>query len=82
MSKIDSEKNHEIQASAQSASEVYAPAEIVMAHSRKVACSGNEASGLGHPRVWLVVPPDTGFVECGYCDRRFVFDAEHVPDDH
>ena len=27
---------------------------------------------LGHPRVYLRIEPDTGFVECGYCDRRFV----------
>ena len=37
----------------------------------RVACDGS-GPGLGHPRVWLVIPHDTGFVECGYCDRRFV----------
>ena len=26
----------------------------------------------GHPRVWLQIPQDTGFVECGYCDKKFV----------
>lgn len=42
--------------------------------SWKVACDGNEALGLGHPRVWLAISPQTGFVDCGYCDKRFVID--------
>ncbi len=50
--------------------------------SWKVACSGNEALGLGHPRVWLRIAPETGFVDCGYCDKRFVIDAEHAHEDH
>ena len=47
----------------------------------KVACDGDEGD-LGHPRVWLTIPHDTGFVECGYCDRRFVIDREHAHEDH
>ena len=42
----------------------------------KVACEGDEALGLGHPRVWLAISPATGFVECGYCDKRFVIDRD------
>lgn len=38
----------------------------------KIACDGDEARGLGHPRVWLVIDPQQGWVECGYCDKRFV----------
>ncbi|MFX8852679.1 zinc-finger domain-containing protein [Acinetobacter baumannii] len=26
---------------------------------------------MGHPRVYLEID-EKGFVECGYCDRRFV----------
>ncbi len=37
----------------------------------KVACDGGDISG-GHPRVWLQIPADTGFVECGYCDAKYV----------
>ncbi len=37
----------------------------------KVACDGGEGA-LGHPRVWMPIPEDKGFVECGYCDKRFV----------
>ncbi len=49
--------------------------------SWKVACDGGEGA-LGHPRVWLVIPHDSGFVDCGYCDKRFVIDREHAHDDH
>nr|WP_241963466.1 zinc-finger domain-containing protein [Paracoccus suum] len=40
----------------------------------KVACDGSEALEMGHPRVWLAISPQTGFVDCGYCDKRFVID--------
>lgn len=40
----------------------------------KVACDGGEGA-LGHPRVWLVIPQDSGVVECGYCDKRFVHES-------
>lgn len=36
----------------------------------RIACDGGGA--LGHPRVWLTIPLDTGWVECGYCDKKFV----------
>ena len=40
----------------------------------QVACdgSGDIDPSLGHPRVFLRVDAQAGFVECGYCDRRFV----------
>jgi uncharacterized Zn-finger protein len=41
--------------------------EIVTAS--RIPCDGGEG---GHPRVWLQIPEATGFVECGYCDKRFV----------
>ena len=45
-------------------------AEIVLVRSRRVACDG-VGGALGHPRVWLEMG-EADFVECGYCDRRFV----------
>ena len=50
------------------------PPEIYRVTSTAVACdgSGEVTPDLGHPRVYLRIEPDTGFVECGYCDRRFV----------
>jgi uncharacterized Zn-finger protein len=39
-----------------------------------VACDGGGGAG-GHPRVWLQIDPRIGFVECGYCDKKFVLRA-------
>ncbi len=36
----------------------------------RISCDGG-GGALGHPRVWLNIG-DEGFVECGYCDKRFV----------
>ncbi len=33
-----------------------------------IPCDG----GGEHPRVWLQIPADKGFVECPYCDKKFV----------
>jgi len=46
------------------------PPEIVIADSRRVACNGG-GGALGHPIVYYEMG-DEDFVECGYCDRRFV----------
>lgn len=46
--------------------------------SWKVACSGDEALGLGHPLVWLSISSVTGWVDCPYCDKRFVVDRDHA----
>jgi uncharacterized Zn-finger protein len=53
------------------------PPEIFKVTSLQVACdgSGEISPGLGHPRVFLRMEPDLGFVECGYCDRRFVLEG-------
>ena len=40
---------------------------------RRVACDGGEGA-LGHPRVWLSIDEKLGWVECGYCDKRFILD--------
>ncbi|GAA6209184.1 zinc-finger domain-containing protein [Cognatishimia sp. WU-CL00825] len=45
--------------------------ETKIVDSFRVACDGGEGA-LGHPRVWLSLPHDTGVVECGYCDCKFI----------
>lgn len=45
--------------------------EVETVTTTRVACDGGEGP-LGHPRVWLTIPPDRGWVECGYCDKRYV----------
>ena len=59
------------------------PPEITRVKTLQVACdgSGDIPAALGHPRVFLRIEPDTGFVECGYCDRRFVLEGG-VADTH
>lgn len=37
----------------------------------RVCCDGGEGA-LGHPRVWLHIPQERGWVECPYCDRKFI----------
>jgi len=37
----------------------------------RISCDGGEGA-LGHPRVWLQISPKTGWVECPYCDARFI----------
>lgn len=45
--------------------------EVETVSQARVACDGGEGA-LGHPRVWLAIPAATGWVECPYCDKRFV----------
>lgn len=40
----------------------------------RVACDGGDGA-LGHPRVWLSIPRDKGYVECGYCDAKIVHES-------
>ncbi|OQW75787.1 MAG: hypothetical protein BVN32_09620 [Proteobacteria bacterium ST_bin14] len=50
------------------------PPEITRVNTPRVACDGAHdgiPAALGHPRVWLQID-DQGYVDCGYCDRRFV----------
>ncbi len=48
------------------------PPEVETVHTLRVACDGGAG---GHPRVWLTIDPVLGWVECGYCDKRFVLEG-------
>jgi NADH dehydrogenase (ubiquinone) Fe-S protein 6 len=66
------------------------PPEVVKVATRRVSCDGADGirpgpnyvpSALGHPRVYLEID-EHGYVDCGYCDRRFVLaggPADGVP---
>ncbi len=56
------------------------PPETIRVDNRRVTCDGAGAiaPALGHPRVFLEID-EKGFVDCGYCDRRFVL--AHGPAD-
>jgi uncharacterized Zn-finger protein len=47
------------------------PPEVTYVESRRTRCDGDERNGDGHPRVWLEIDAG-GWVDCLYCDRRFV----------
>ncbi|MEO7654878.1 MAG: zinc-finger domain-containing protein [Sphingomicrobium sp.] len=53
------------------------PPEVFHTSASSVVCdgSGEVNAALGHPRVYLRIDPALGFVECGYCDRRFVLEG-------
>jgi uncharacterized Zn-finger protein len=56
------------------------PPEIETVHTRRVRCDGGEGA-LGHPRVWLQID-GRGFVDCPYCDRRFILASGTVAEPH
>lgn len=56
------------------------PPETSLVETPRVQCDGALSirrgkdfvpSALGHPRVFLEID-DHGYVDCGYCDKRFV----------
>ena len=53
--------------------------ETIVVRSGRVSCDG-VGGALGHPRVYLEMGEAT-FVECPYCDRRFVLPTGDGPED-
>ncbi len=47
--------------------------EIALVTTTRVSCDGatGTSAALGHPRVYLEID-EHGYVDCGYCDKRFV----------
>jgi len=54
--------------------------ELTLVETARVSCDGAgqirggegyRPAALGHPRVYLQID-ENGYVDCGYCDRRFV----------
>ena len=43
--------------------------EIKIVDTYRVSFDGGEGA-LGHPRVWLQISKEQGWVECPYCDCR------------
>lgn len=52
------------------ANNAFPPPEIIVTEAHRIACDGG-GGALGHPKIYLEMGEDD-FVECGYCDRRFV----------
>lgn len=60
-----------------------APPETIKVTTRRVSCDGASAirgganyrpAALGHPKIYLEID-EHGYVDCGYCDRRFVLEG-------
>ena len=43
--------------------------EVIEVDKMRIACDGGVG---GHPRVWLQIPMEHGWVECPYCDAKYV----------
>lgn|GEM_PF-273610 len=56
--------------------------EISYVATPRVACdgAGETHPALGHPRVYLQID-EKGFVDCGYCDKRFVLKGGPADED-
>jgi len=52
------------------------PPEIIYVASRRVACDGG-LGALGHPRVYLEMGEEDR-VECGYCDRLYIYKPDRA----
>ena len=57
--------------------------EITKVDTHRVWCDGSGdirggenylPASLGHPRVWMQID-EKGYVDCGYCDRRFILEG-------
>ena len=52
------------------------PPEVIRVSSLSIACDGSGKSRPGSAiRALFAIDEDLGFVECGYCDRRFVLEG-------
>lgn len=47
--------------------------DVVYVDQRRVSCNG-DGGALGHPLVWYAL--DDGEAECGYCDRKFIYEPK------
>ncbi|MEM7499123.1 MAG: zinc-finger domain-containing protein [Pseudomonadota bacterium] len=54
--------------------------EIEEVTTSRVHCDG-KGGALGHPRVYMQIGP-RGYVDCGYCDKRFVLKDGAEEADH
>ena len=50
--------------------------EVIYTDQHKVGCDGG-GGALGHPMTYYVIGK-AGYVECTYCDRKYVYDPSRV----
>jgi uncharacterized Zn-finger protein len=49
----------------------YNQPEIAYVTAHKISCNGG-GGALGHPLTYYIIGEE-GFVDCSYCDKRFIF---------
>ena len=47
--------------------------EIIEVTTDRISCDGGEG---GHPLIWLQIPPNVGYVECPYCDAKYILKSD------
>lgn len=55
--------------------------EIKVVTHWKGACDGGEGA-LGHPKVWLTIPRESGEICCPYCGKKFIIDRANAVEEH
>ena len=46
--------------------------EIIITEKNVVSCNGLDENGSGHPKVWLKIKEAETFIDCPYCEIRFL----------
>ena len=47
--------------------------EVIITNKIVVSCNGDDRKGSNHPKVWLKIKEIEKFVDCPYCERRFLY---------
>lgn len=45
--------------------------EIIEVTENEIACNGGNGS-LGHPKIYLYIPKETGSITCPYCSKKYI----------
>ena len=48
--------------------------EVVITDKIVVSCNGDDRKGSNHPKVWLKIKETEKFIDCPYCERRFLYE--------
>jgi len=53
------------------------PFETILVETDRVACDGG-GGALGHPRIYMTIPPKDGQIECPYCSRVYKLKQDSI----
>ena len=46
---------------------------VIITNKIVVSCNGGDSKGSNHPNVWLKIKEPEKFIDCPYCERRFLY---------